>query len=199
MTWLSGGELGSGWTSSSYPGFGILFENLPTDGDQGGSPLLNDGGIEGDEVRWELLTNDANAVIYEDGSFESEVGTFTYRTFINNVASGDFTVTVNAAGATDYVITCGSVVDVHTAEDVTLTYTTPSGTNYTITCAAVSDSHQAESVSFYRGYNLIAGAVTDNHLALPVTLRYSGEEIVLITDYSVNYKQLGISAEYKQV
>lgn len=219
MTWLSGGELGSGWTSSSYPGFGILFENLPATGENGGSPLLNDGGVNGDEVRWELLTNSANAIIYEDGSFESDVGSFTYRSYVNNVAVGDFTVTVNAAG-THYTITCesisdahlagdvafyrgynliaDSVTDSHTANAVTLTYTMPSGTAYVLTCESLTDTHQAGAVTFLRGYNLIAGAVTDNHLALPVTLRYSGEEIVLITTYSVNYKQLDVGAAYKQ-
>lgn len=219
MTWLSGGELGSGWTSSSYPGFGILFENLPSTGENGGSPLLNDGGVNGDEVRWELLTNSASAIIYEDGSFESGVGTFTYRSFVNNVAVGDFTVTINAAGVA-YTITCDlvtdnhtvgdvafyrgynlvadAVSDSHTAEVVTLTYTMPSGTAYILTCESVTDTHQAGASLFYRGYNLMAGDVSDNHLALPVTLRYSGEEIVFISTYSVNYKQLDVGAAYKQ-
>lgn len=102
MTWVTG-EITSGWTSSQYYGYGILFENLPTTGESGGSPLLNDGGVNGNEVRWELLTQTGLTVdgFYEDGSFESTgIGSFTYRSFVNNSAVGDFTVFVNAAGAT---------------------------------------------------------------------------------------------------
>ena len=105
MSWLSGGELHSGaWTSSNYAGLGILFENLPTTGGNGGSPLLNDGGVNGDEVRWELLTTSGITIneFNENGSFASDgIGSFTYRSYINNVAvAPDFTVTVNAAGTT---------------------------------------------------------------------------------------------------
>lgn len=102
MTWVTG-EITSGWTSSQYYGYGILFENLPITGESGGSPLLNDGGVNGDEVRWELLAQTSLTVdaFYEDGSFESTgIGSFTYRSFVNNSSVGDFTVFVNAAGAT---------------------------------------------------------------------------------------------------
>lgn len=101
MSWLSGGELHSdAWTSSNYAGLGILFDNLPTTGENGGSPLLNDGGVNGDEVRWELLTTSGVTLIEfnEDGSFASDgIGSFTYRSYINNVAVvPDFTVTVKS-------------------------------------------------------------------------------------------------------
>ena len=197
MKWLSGGELASGWTSSNYPGLGIPFDDLPATGENGGSPLLNDGGVSGDEVRWELLTNSANAIIYEDGSFESGVGTFTYRSFINNSSVGDFTVTVNSA-TTAYTLTCDTVNDTHAAGDVTLTYTGATGTQYTLSCDTITDTHSAGAVAFNRGYTITPQTVTDAHLALPVSLRYSGEEIVLLTTYSVNYKQLDVSAAYKQ-
>lgn len=219
MKWLSGGELASGWTSSNYPGLGIPFDDLPTTGENGGSPLLNDGGVSGDEVRWELLTNSASAIIYEDGSFQSDVGTFTYRSYINNSATGDFTVTINPAGVTyslncetvtdshsagtvafnrGYTLACDTLTDTHAAGDVTLTYTGATGTQYTLTCDTVTDTHNAGTVAFNRGYTMTPQTVTDTHLALPVSLRYSGEEIVLLTTYSVNYKQSDVSAAYKQ-
>lgn len=104
MSWLSGGELHSGaWTSSNYAGLGILFESLPTTGENGGSPLLNDGGVNGDEVRWELLTASGVTMLEfnEDGSFASDgIGSFTYRSYINNAAVvPDFTVSVISYGA----------------------------------------------------------------------------------------------------
>lgn len=223
MSWLSGGELHSGaWTSSNYAGLGILFENLPATGENGGSPLLNDGGVNGDEVRWELLTTSGVTLneFNEDGSFVSDgTGSFTYRSFINNSAVGDFTVTVDPLTTAysltcenvsdnhsvgdvsfyrNYLMLCDTVTDSHTAETITLTYTTPSGTAYVITCDSVADNHQAGAVIFNRGYVMRADAVSDSHLALPVALRYSGEEIVLISTYSVNYKQSLISVSYKQ-
>lgn len=244
MSWLSGGELHSGaWTSSNYAGLGILLDNLPTTGDNGGSPLLNDGGVSGDEVRWELLNSSGVTLteFNEDGSFASDgVGSFTYRSFVNNASVGDFTVTINAAGVsysitcetltdtsaandvsfyrgyimaidtvTDshivgavdfrrgYNLTCGTVTDIHQAGEITLTYTTPAGAAYSITCEAVADTHQAAAILFNRGYVMQAGTVTDNHLALPVNLIFSGEQIALITTYSVNYKQFDVSTAYK--
>jgi len=176
MSWLSGGELHSGaWTSSSYAGLGILFDNLPTTGENGGSPLLNDGGVNGDEVRWELLTASGVTLteFNENGSFASSgIGSFTYRSYINNVAVvPDFTVTINSASGTAYAITCDTVTDSHTANSVTLTYTTPAGTAYSITCDAVTDAHTVGAVVFYRGYSLTADAVTDAHFAGEVNFR----------------------------
>lgn len=93
--------IGSGKAlSTAYNGFGILFENLPSAGENGASPLLNDGGVNGDEVRWELLSQTGLTVdqFNEDGSFATTgTGSFDYRSFINNVSAGDFTVTVNSA------------------------------------------------------------------------------------------------------
>lgn len=101
MSWCSGGNLYAGsWTSSNYAGLGILFENLPATGENGASPLLNDGGVAGDEVRWELLSASGVTLteFNEDGSFASNgIGSFTYRSFVNNASVGDFTVTINSA------------------------------------------------------------------------------------------------------
>lgn len=93
ISWLSGGEFHDGWTSSNYAGHGILFQNLPTEGDQGGSPLLDDGGINGDEVRWGPPTVTSGSItvkLYEDGSFESTggAGSFTYPWWRNGTDEG---------------------------------------------------------------------------------------------------------------
>lgn len=240
-----GSFIGAGKSlSSAYNGFGILFENLTAAGENGGSPLLNDGGANGDEVRWELLTTSGLTLadFNEDGSFSSDgIGSFTYRSFVNNAAVGDFTVTITAAGvaysitcetvtdshaandvslyrgyimaidavtdvnlASDvnlrrgYTLTCDTIADYHQSGEVTLTYTTPSGTAYSITCEAVTDTHQAGAIAFSRGYVMQASGVSDDHLALTVTLRYSGQEIALISSYSVNYKNSDVSGAYKQ-
>lgn len=99
-------------TLSKYPGHGILFENLLSDGENGGSPLINDGGVAGDEVRWELLSTTSVAEINEDGSAYFEVGNHVYRSFINGQAVGDFTATVNPVASE---IPAGSGSDTLTA------------------------------------------------------------------------------------
>lgn len=174
MSWLSGSELTSGWTSSNYPGFGILFENLPTTGESGGSPLLNDGGVNGDEVRWELLTQTDLTVnaFYEDGSFESTgTGSFTYRSFVNNSTVGDFTVNVTPESAgTAYTITCDAVSDSHQAGAILL------NRGYTISIDSVSDTHSVGDVTLIAGpidYTLTCDAVIDTHSAGNVILRYA--------------------------
>ena len=147
MTWLSGGELTSGWTSSSYPGLGILFENLPVDGENGGSPLLNDGGVAGDEVRWELLSTSGVTLIEfnEDGSFVSSgTGSFTYRSFINNVAVGDFVVTVNPLSSVSSVIS-GSISKPTASAEITIT---PAAVQATIT-ASIPKPIAASAISIF--------------------------------------------------
>jgi len=106
MSWVSGGELVTGgWTSSNYAGHGIPFENLPTTGENGGSPLLDDGGISGDEIRWGPATVTSGSItvtLYEDGSFESTggAGSFTYPWWRNGTLQTDESVVINSAGAT---------------------------------------------------------------------------------------------------
>jgi hypothetical protein len=108
MSWLNG-EFHDGWTSSSYAGHGILFQNLPTEGDQGGSPLLDDGGVNGDEIRWgpaTVTSGDIAVALFEDGSFESSggAGGFSYTWWRNGVAQDDQAVIISSAAATDATV-----------------------------------------------------------------------------------------------
>lgn len=103
MSWVTGELVTGGWTTSNYAGHGILFENLPDTGEQGGSPLLNDGGVNGDEVRWgpAAVTSGAITVtLFEDGSFESTggAGSFTYPWWRNGVLQADEQVNINSSG-----------------------------------------------------------------------------------------------------
>ena len=62
MSWASNPDssLSDGWLSSAYPGLGILGSAIPTAGDNGGSPVLNDGISAGKEYRWALVTPPAS-------------------------------------------------------------------------------------------------------------------------------------------
>lgn len=74
MSWASNPDsaLSGGWLTSAYPGLGILGADIPTTGDNGGSPVLNDGINPSSEYRWALVTPPASGKItlYEDLSFE---------------------------------------------------------------------------------------------------------------------------------
>ena len=90
--------------SSAYNGFGILFENLPTTGEQGGSPLLNDGGVAGDEIRWELISTSGDLVVdifTEGGAYSSTgIGSAVYQRYKNNIPDAEtWTITAQSAGS----------------------------------------------------------------------------------------------------
>lgn len=71
----------------AYPGFGILGADIPNDGDNGASPVLNDSGIISDgEYYWfaETLPTSGTLTLYPDLTFTFEgavngVHTWTYR------------------------------------------------------------------------------------------------------------------------
>ena len=101
MSWLSDTTelVSSAWLSSAFPGHGILGYNIPSSGVSGGSPLLNDSIVSGEEYRWTLNTapSSGTLVLYEDTSFDfygAPDGTysFVYRLYESGVDSGLATV-----------------------------------------------------------------------------------------------------------
>jgi hypothetical protein len=150
MSWLNG-EFHDGWTSSSYAGHGILFQNLPTEGDQGGSPLLDDGGVNGDEIRWGPATVTSGSItvtLFEDGSFESSggAGGFSYTWWRNGVAQDDQAVIISSADAIDatviFTMPQFNVSVAATTEDPSSTITGNVNFN-ALTSGSVSDSGNA--------------------------------------------------------
>lgn len=226
MSWLSGGEFHApAWTSSSYPGHGILAENAPSTGDSGPSLGYKPEWF-GSEVRFELVTPPTHGTIelFEDTSFiytgDGSTDSFILQAFVDGVAEAEAT-TVNllnsgiaysiscetvsdshSTGDVDfyrsYNLLCDAVADDHSAGDVSLIYSEFTGIAYSINCETVTDSHAASDVSFSVSYHLLCNAASDSHQAQPVSLIYSGSEVVLIGAYSVNYKQSDVSASYKQ-
>jgi hypothetical protein len=74
---------------SVYYGLGVLYEELATEGEQGDSPLLDDGGSPGDEIRWgpaTVTSGDLEVEIGERGDFQSiNSGSFSYLWWKNGV------------------------------------------------------------------------------------------------------------------
>lgn len=103
MTWATNpdGVLASGWLTSAYPGLGILGSAIPTSGDNGGSPVLNDGINANREYYWKILTTPAAGTFlpYEDLTFDFNDApdgpdSFSYRLYEDGIDSGTATVTL---------------------------------------------------------------------------------------------------------
>jgi hypothetical protein len=101
MSWLTGELHADGWTASRYPGFGILAEYVPDDGEEGPSILYNDAlANPGSELRFEIVTQPAygslewdelGRIVYiGDGTADS----FTYALYVDGVYDDDYTVTL---------------------------------------------------------------------------------------------------------
>jgi len=96
----SSAPIASAHTVKLYPGFGILGSDIPTTGDNGGSPVLNDSPQAGSEYHWRLETAPASGTvtIYPDLTFDHAgaadgAWTWQYRLFEDGVSQGVATVT----------------------------------------------------------------------------------------------------------
>lgn len=120
MSWASNPDsaLSGGWLTSAYPGMGILGSDIPTTGDNGGSPVLNDGISAGKEYRWALVTSPASGTItlYEDLTFEFSGATdgihsATYRLWEDGVDQGIATITLQVGPSyTTISVTLANIV-----------------------------------------------------------------------------------------
>lgn len=120
MSWVSNPDsaLSGGWLTSAYPGLGILGSAIPTTGDNGGSPVINDGISAGKEYRWALETPPASGTItlYEDLTFEFSgasdgIHSATYRLWEDGVDQGTATITLQVGPSyTTIAVTLANIV-----------------------------------------------------------------------------------------
>lgn len=120
MSWVSNPDsaLFGGWLTSAYPGLGILGADIPTTGDNGGSPVLNDGISPSSEYRWALVTPPAAGTItlYEDLTFEFSgaadgIYSAVYRLWEDGADQGPATITLQVGPShTTISVTLGNVV-----------------------------------------------------------------------------------------
>lgn len=120
MSWASNPDsaLSGGWLTSAYPGMGILGSDIQTSGDNGGSPVLNDGISAGKEYRWALVTPPASGTItlYEDLTFEFSgasdgIHSATYRLWEDGVDQGTATITLQVGPShTTISVTLANIV-----------------------------------------------------------------------------------------
>ena len=105
-------------TVKRYPGFGILGADIPATGDNGGSPVLNDGVLPGSEYHWRVVTppSSGTLTIHPDLSFEL-VGaadgdwTWQYRLYEDGTDEGVATVSVHVGA---YSVTVANSQQINT-------------------------------------------------------------------------------------
>jgi len=120
VSWVSNPDsaLSGGWLTSAYPGLGILGADIPTTGDNGGSPVLNDGINSTSEYRWALVTPPAAGTFipYENLTFEFSgapdgIYSAVYRLWEDGVDQGTATITLQVGPSrTTISVTLGNVV-----------------------------------------------------------------------------------------
>ena len=120
MSWVSNPDqvLSSGWLSSVYAGLGILGADIPTTGDNGGSPVLNDGINPSSEYRWALVTPPAAGTFmpYENLTFEFSgapdgIYSAVYRLWEDGVDQSTATITLQVGPSyTTISVTLANIV-----------------------------------------------------------------------------------------
>jgi len=115
--------------------FGVLFDDVPTTGENGASILLNDGGNSGDRVR-ALITSwpsHGTLFVYEDGGFDyvgnGTPDSFTYTDYINGVENNSNTVNLEAIATTVNISITDTLSSITSSMDIGYT---PQGSNVTI-------------------------------------------------------------------
>lgn len=105
----SSAPITSSHTVKQYAGFGILGADIPTTGDNGGSPVLNDGINSAKEYHWRVETPPSAGVltIYPDLTFEWDGSgvpdgsyPWVYRLFEDGVSVGTATVSQTVGSVT---------------------------------------------------------------------------------------------------
>lgn len=146
--------------------FGILFDDVPTTGENGPSILLNDGGVSGDRVR-ALVTRwpiNGTLLAYEDGSFDYQgtADSFDYDDYINGAVNNSNTVFLNEA-AINISIT-DTLNSVTSSMDIGYT---PQGSGITISDNLPSITTNMQVTSIVPEFNI---GVTDTLSGITTTM-----------------------------
>ena len=131
-----------------YPGFGILGADIPTTGDNGGSPVINDSPAATSEYHWRLETAPASGTvtIYPDLTFAHTGAadgswTWQYRLFEDGVDQGVATVTDVFATAVSLII--ASATHSHLADSMTI----GASSSATLSVQEATHDHTADSLT----------------------------------------------------
>lgn len=145
--------LSGAFAVSPYAGLGVLGSDIPSEGDNGPSPLLNDGIVASSEYAWYLDTPPSAGALtlYPDGTFIWDaVGvadgtyTFTYRLYEDGIDSGIGTVYLSA-GTTTVALVVADLAHGHALDAVVLSVPVSGDTGLII--GDLSHSHTIDAAT----------------------------------------------------
>jgi len=138
-------------TVKRYPGFGILGADIPATGDNGGSPVLNDGVLPGSEYHWRVVTppSSGTLTLHPDLSFELSGAadgdwTWQYRLYEDGTDEGVATVSVHVGA---YNVAAANSQQANTAS-----------------AAAIRQTHLLGIASSQQGNQSSTAAIRQTHL-----------------------------------
>lgn len=184
----SSAPIGGAHTVKKYAGFGIKGADIPSSGDSGGSPVLNDGILGTSEYYWRLETTPGSGTLtlYPDLSFEhygAADGSWAwqYRLYWvdadGTVGDGTATVTdIFGSGAVALLIDRAN--HGHAVDAVAMT------TQWLLSVADALHAHTTDNatLSTYSTYSLAVADGLHLHLADQITLSGTASYTLAIAD-----------------
>lgn len=168
--------ISSAHTVKQYAGFGILGADIPTTGDNGGSPVLNDGILDTSEYYWRLETppSAGSVTIYPDLSYlfsGAADGTWpwAYRLFWvdSDGTTGNGTATVtDTFGSGSIALAIADSVHAHTTDAVGLT------TQWLLSVSDPLHAHVADNMALSAtgSASLVVQQASHAHIADGITI-----------------------------
>ena len=178
-----------------YPGHGILGSALPTTGDNGGSPVLNDGIDPNKRYAWRVVTppSAGSLTIYPDLTFEqlqdaAPDGSYpwSYKLLEDGQDAGNAVVTTTF-GVTEQAITVAAsklvaqtsalaikqthLLSVAASKSTTHASALFTGQGATVTCAASTVVNRASAIGIRQAHKIGAAASTVSTQSAPITIR----------------------------
>lgn len=173
-------------TVKQYAGFGIRGADIPTTGDSGGSPVLNDGILSTSEYYWEVETppSSGTVTIYPDMTFEhsgASDGTWpwVYRLYWVDAdgTNGNATATVtDVFGTAAIVLAIADATHGHSADGIGLT------TQWLLSVAEAAHAHAADNLGLSTTGSASLSVADSAHAHSAETLALATQQLLAIAD-----------------
>lgn len=176
----------SSHTVKQYAGFGIRGADIPTTGDSGGSPVLNDGILSTSEYYWEVETapGSGTVTIYPDMTFEHDGAvdgswTWVYRLYWVDAdgTNGNATATVtDVFGTAAVVLAIANATHGHSADGIGLT------TQWLLSVAEASHAQAADNLGLSTTGSASLSVADGTHAHSAETLTLATQQLLAIAD-----------------
>lgn len=172
----------SAHTVKLYEGFGINGADIPTTGDNGGSPVLNDGIFSTSEYHWRIETAPSSGVvtIYPDMSYEHTGAadgswTWVYRLYEDGVSVGTATVT-DVFGTAAVVLAIADAIHGHVADNLTLS------TQTALSVLEALHAHSADSLGLSTTGSTSLSVAESSHAHTADNIALATQRLLAIAD-----------------